>query len=164
MSNLNQHIRQWRKNLSEGGLDRAEINELEAHLRDRMDEFRADAVSEAFARVVAELGEPAQLADEFAKRDRFGIRSSVRRCGRWKLYALWTLMALAVYRMAFFIPMPGIDQARLAEWVEGGRPLTTIDLYLRTGMPSQYLGLVVLLLAYLAGIVLIYWRKGKIRG
>jgi len=72
MFDLEQAITTWRKQLSTAGIKRADLAELESHLRDHvLEEIRRGLTPErAFAAAIAALGQPKVLSREFASATR----------------------------------------------------------------------------------------------
>jgi hypothetical protein len=66
MHELEERIRGWRRQWV-AKLSRAQLDELEAHLREELDHTLAPALDAAWADSVASLGDPNVLAAEFAK-------------------------------------------------------------------------------------------------
>jgi hypothetical protein len=66
MHELEERIRRWRRQWV-AKLSRAQLDELEAHLREELDRTLAPALDAAWPDAVARLGDPNVLAAEFAK-------------------------------------------------------------------------------------------------
>ena len=70
MFDLNDEIANWRYNLEEcGKIGQEDIDELESHLRDELDQLaKMDSITEKdFNKAVAQLGNVSQLKEEFSK-------------------------------------------------------------------------------------------------
>ena len=70
MFDLNEQIKKWRDNLvKQQALKKSDIDELESHLRDEIDELRSTKLSpeEVFAIAINRLGYIDSIVDEYAK-------------------------------------------------------------------------------------------------
>lgn len=70
MFDLNQQISNWRKNVIEkGSCHVSDVDEMESHLKDEIDQLKSQNLSEQEAFLVAahRLGQPDAIAEEFAK-------------------------------------------------------------------------------------------------
>ena len=85
MFDLEQHISQWRSQFADGpNYNRADLEELEAHLREEIEKLSTESLSEeeCFWLASHRLGAPSQLGPEFAK-NRWGLR--------WRRRLSWAL-------------------------------------------------------------------------
>ncbi len=97
MFDLNDHIRKWRSNLARSQtLETSDIDELESHLREEIEQLVASKLSHEEAFLVARhrLGDAASLAEEFAK-----INGSVL----WRKRLFWAAVGLLGYIVATHI-------------------------------------------------------------
>lgn len=72
MFNLNKEIQNWKKSLHKNpSLEDGYINELESHLRDKIEDYTNKGMSEkeAFEKAKDEIGEPEKIGAEFFKTD-----------------------------------------------------------------------------------------------
>ena len=73
MFNLNEQIKKWRSSLAQSCiLDKADIDELESHLREEIEHIHTTKLSqqEVFLIAAHRLGSPANLSSEYAKINR----------------------------------------------------------------------------------------------
>ncbi len=91
MFDLNEAIARWRTNLAAGGAcGKSDLDELEAHLREEIENLTALKLSEEESFLVAKhrLGQPASLAREFAKINRLAV---------WSHRLLWVALGLFMH-------------------------------------------------------------------
>ena len=69
MHNLELLVAEWRKSMAELGVGRKKLDELESHLREKVDQLVRSGASEtgAFRSAVTQLGSPPMIASEFRK-------------------------------------------------------------------------------------------------
>lgn len=95
MTNLNRHILKWRLNLlMRGAFQKSDIDELESHLRDEIDELQRLGYSDedAFHLAVRRLGDLPGLQEEFSKVN-FGIL--------WLKRAAWSVLIVMSVLLLF---------------------------------------------------------------
>lgn len=147
MSELDRAIKNWRCSLR--GINDAQRDELESHLREQVAALMGQGIDreQAFGEAAVALGLPTQLRVEYGK-----AGGPLRR--RVLGLTLWTLVMWCVYRIGFFIPMPGVDQTLVQQWLQGPLP---IEWYLFIHSPVTLLhGPALFVLLWLAGVFMIY--------
>jgi hypothetical protein len=100
MFNLNTAIESWRQALATGDICTVdELDELESHLREQIDNMRAAGLSEEEAFIVARrrLGDTDRLRTEFAKLDPFAA---------WRRRLSWMILGAVVWVMAWPLYQP----------------------------------------------------------
>lgn len=123
MFNLNDEIGKWRSNLAESQtLETSDIDELESHLREEIEQLVTAKLSQQEAFWVARhrLGDAASLAEEFAK-----INASVL----WRKRFFWAAAGLLGYVVATYIAKCASAGFVVLAWLAGvkGYALGTVD-------------------------------------
>jgi hypothetical protein len=96
MFNLEKQIAEWRAEMSRAGIRNAEVlDELEAHLREQMKQFKQTGIpdAEAFQQALSALGDGASLKREFSKVSARSIWSMDRDNLLINLIATWFILA-----------------------------------------------------------------------
>lgn len=94
MFDLNEQINKWRSNLAQSQiLDNSDIDELESHLREEIENLTALKLSdeEAFLIATYRLGDTARLCDEYAK---------INRGKRFRQNVSWMITGILTYLLA----------------------------------------------------------------
>ncbi len=120
MSNLNQAISQWRRQMAAGGIrDPKILDELESHLRDDVDsQVRSgSSVEQAFQTATRRMGQAALLRREFEKEAK-AKRVRLRK----QLLCLFGLSVGLVFAIAIFccymlLPLAVRAQGQYASWL-----------------------------------------------
>ncbi len=114
MFDLNEAIAGWRTKLAAGGAcGKSDLDELEAHLREEIENLTPSGLAEEEAFLVAKhrLGQPASLAREFAKVNRgavWGFRVFWIVAGTLLFFVL-PQFAVAISRgLPFIVPLSGL--------------------------------------------------------
>jgi hypothetical protein len=97
MSDVEERIEQWREDLAGSELlGRADVSELENHVREEMERLQAAGLSgeEAFLLARHRLGDPASLEEEFAK-----VSPHRRLTGRLS----WMAIGILAYYLALYV-------------------------------------------------------------
>lgn len=123
MFDLNKAISSWRMNLSEKQTcEKSDIDEMESHLREEIDNLTASKLSqqEAFLVATHRLGDIDNLAEEFAK-----INTSIL----WRKRLFWAGTGLLSYIVAAYIAKCASTGFVLLAWFAGvkGYSLGIVD-------------------------------------
>jgi hypothetical protein len=127
MFDLNKEISSWRIGLSERQTcEKTDIDELEAHLREEIDQLKASKLSdqEAFWIARHRLGDTESLAAEFAK-----VNTSIL----WRKRLFWMVAGLLCYIAAAYITRIASTGFLVLTWFAGarGHSLGVIDVISR---------------------------------
>jgi hypothetical protein len=116
MSDLDDKISKWRTELTQpGGISADEIAELESHLLQEMDSLKKSGLQpdEAFFIASHRLGQPVELAAEYAKNQMLMCWS---RPGRLVLWGLLTLQLMSLTWSFLMVGTMCLGSGRLLQW------------------------------------------------
>ena len=115
MFDLEQEIREWRRNLAAAaGLNREILAELEGHLREDFErQVRSGSnATEAWQAALQRIGTPRQLRSEFELSGTLGIAEALRR-HKWKLLLCSAAGLLAAVVLNFLRPAPYQSETKM---------------------------------------------------